>query len=239
MSYSCINVTDVTVRSAEFYIRTNWIQSEDTNLLKKHVLARGAHLLLIPTSFITVAVDTIIGLGAGMKAIFTLGKDEQTFRVAYKQLTSSNKLFAKPYCHFLLTINPEAKFSGSAANQLFIANQLGLATQATIHADGNGFLSNLMIDEIKKTTRACYNSDNLLKQHVASRLTFALLAVSCLVARAVDGIIGIPAAGLCILTGGKFESLNNLAYRTLQAPGIINDLFYCIIKFINPWTGVR
>lgn len=105
-----------------------------------------------------------------------------------------------------------------------------------ISGDGDGFLSDLVINPLKDIARSCYNSDNFLKRHVASRLTYALLAVSCLVTRAVDGIIGIPAAGLSILTGGKFESLNNLAYRTLQAPGIINDLFYCTIKFINPWT---
>lgn len=178
-------------------------------------MARGAHLLLTPASFITSAVDTIIGLGAGLGAICTLGKNKQTFKVACNHLSSSDKLFVRPYVNFLKTINPEAKISG----------------------DGDGFLSDLVINPLKNIARRCYNSDNFLKRHIASRLTYALLAVSCLVTRAVDGIIGIPAAGLSILTGGKFESLNNLAYRTLQAPGIINDLFYCTIKFINPWTG--
>ena len=38
--------------------------------------------------------------------------------------------------------------------------------------------------------------------------------------RVADGIIGIPATALSILTAGKFESLNNLAYRSLQAPDL-------------------
>jgi hypothetical protein len=95
----------------------------------------------------------------------------------------------------------------------------------------------LVINSLKALARSCYKSDNFLKRHVASRLTYALLAVSCLATRVADGAIGVAAAGLSVLTGGNFESLNNLAYRTLQAPGIINDLFYCTIKFINPWTG--
>ena len=235
MSYS--NVTYATTKPAEHYVDRNWVQSDETTFLKKHVLARGAHLLLTPASFITSAVDTIIGLGAGIGAICTLGKHRQTFKVASNHLSSSNKLFVRPYVNFLQTINPEAKFSGDAANQPYIVRYLGLAKQATISGDGDGFLSDLVINPLKDTARTCYNSDNFLKRHVASRLTYAVLAVSSLVTRAVDGIIGIPAAGLSVLTGGKFESLNNLAYRTLQAPGIINDLFYCTIKFINPWTG--
>lgn len=230
MSYT--NVTYASTKPAEHYVASSWVQSDETTFLKKHVLARGAHLLLTPASFITSAVDTIIGLGAGIGAICTLGKHQSTVKVAFNHLSGSNKLFVRPYVNFLQTINPEAKFSGDAANQPF-----GLAKQAMISGDGDGFLSDLVINPLKNIARSCYNSDNFLKRHVASRLTYALLAVACLVTRAVDGIIGIPAAGLSILTGGKFESLNNLAYRTLQAPGIINDLFYCTIKFINPWTG--
>ncbi len=235
MSY--INITGATTLPAEFYVDRNWVQPRKINFFKKHVLARGAHLLLTPASFITSAVDTVIGLGAGVGAICTLGKHTQTFKVACNHLCRSNRLFVRPYVNFLQTINPKAKFSGNAANQPYIARYLGLVKQATISGDGDGCLSDWVINPLKGIARSCYNSDNFLKRHVASRLTYVLLAVSCLVTRAVDGIIGIPAAGLSILTGGKFESLNNLAFRTLQASGIISDLFYCTIKFINPWTG--
>ncbi len=102
---------------------------------------------------------------------------------------------------------------------------------------GNGFITHFVTDALKNIARDCYRSENLLIQHVASRLTYAVLAISSLVTRAVDGVIGIPAAGLAILTFGKIESLNNLAYRSLQTPGIVEDLFYCTIKIINPWTG--
>lgn len=238
MSYT--NVTYASTKPAEHYVDSNWVESDKTTFLKKHVLARGAHLLLAPASFITSAVDTIIGLGAGIGAICTLGKHQPTIKAAFNHLSSSNKLVVRPYVNILQTINPKAKFSGDLANQPYVVRYLAQCTDykpPMISGDGDGFISDIVINSLKNVARACYNSDNFLKRHVASRLTYALLAVSCLVTRAIDGIIGIPAAGLSILTGGKFESLNNLAYRTLQAPGIINDLFYCTIKFINPWTG--
>lgn len=230
MSYISLNYTFTT--PAEDYIDINLVHDDDTTFVKKHILARGAHILLTPVSFITSAVDTIIGLGAGIGAICTLGTHKQTFNVACYHLSSSKELFVLPYVNFVQTINPEARFS-----EAYIVRYLGLAKKAMISGDGVGFLSDFVINPLKNIARSCYNSDNFLTRHVASRLTYALLAVSCLVTRAVDGIIGIPAAALSILTVGKFESLNNLAYRTLQAPGIIGDLFYCTIKFINPWTG--
>jgi hypothetical protein len=235
MSYS--NVTYALIKPVENYVDSNWVRPVKTPFIKKHVLARGAHFVLAPASFITSAVDTIIGLGVGIGAICTLGKHYPTFKIAHNHLSGSRGLFVRPYKNLLQTINPEAKFSGDLANESHLVRQLRLAKQAKISGDGDGFLSDLVIDPLKDIARSCYNSDNFLKRHVASRLTYALLAISCLVTRVVDGIISIPVAGLSILTGGKFESLNNLAYRTLQAPGIINDLFYCTIKFINPWTG--
>src|ERR1700730_2701983 len=44
-----------------------------THFLKKHVAARGAHLLLIPGSFIECTLHTIYGLGCGILALIPLG----------------------------------------------------------------------------------------------------------------------------------------------------------------------
>jgi hypothetical protein len=222
------NITHASIRPIENYVVRNWVISDQTNFLKRHIVARGAHFILSPASFITSSVDTIIGLVAGMGAICTLGKHRPTFKMAFEQLAGASQLLARPYVHILKTINPQARFSGDDSDR-----------KVAISGDGEGFISNLIINPLKNVARECYNSDSVLKRHVASRLTYALLAISCLVTRAVDGLIGIPAAGLSILTGGKFEFLNNLAYRALQAPAIINDLFYCTIKFINPWAGVE
>ena len=57
-------------------------------------------------------------------------------------------------------------------------------------------------------------------------------------ARVVDAIIGVFAGLASLITLGKIGSINNLAHRALQFPGLVKDLFYCGTKFINPWTGV-
>jgi hypothetical protein len=213
--------------AADHYVNHNLVQSNETTFLKKQILARGARFVLTPASFISSALDTIIGLGAGIGAILTLGTHASTFKVAINHLSNSKMLVALPYVNILLTINPEAKVAENSTNKY---------KPPMIRADKDGLISDIVINSLRNVARTCYNSDNFLKRHVATRLTYVLLAVSCLVTRVVDGIIGIPAAGLSILTGGKYESLNNLAYRTLQTPGIIYDLFYCTIKLINPWN---
>jgi hypothetical protein len=222
MSY--INIHKELTEPAANYIETNWILSHKTTFLKKQVLARGAYFCLTPAAFITHAIDTIIGLGIGLGALCTLGIHKPTVKMAINHLSDSKQLFANTYINFLKFINP-----GAYAD-------LNSSQEPTISAEGNGFLSDFVDKPLRDLARDCRNSDNILKRHITSRLTYALLAISCLVTRAIDGIIGIPAAALSILTLGKFESLNNLAYRTLQAPGIIRDLFICTIKFINPWT---
>jgi hypothetical protein len=178
-------------------------------------------LFFAPALFITSAVHTIVGLGVGIGIICTNGKHQPTIDVTFNHLCSSNLLFTLPYAIFLDTINPEAK--------IFEPNKEAVFSR---------FLINF-INPLNEFAESCYNSDNFLKKHVASRLTCVLLAVSCLVNRAADGVIGIGAGCLSIVTVGKYKPLNNLAFKTLQAPGIINDLFYCTIKFINPLNGIK
>ena len=234
------NITTSTVKLAESYVRSNWVKSDEKNFLKNHIFARCAYLILAPASIITSAVDTIIGLGAAVGTICTFGKHTPTYNIAYKHISFSRNLIVGPYVNILRTINPKAKFTRNLEDECYAKRHFGTKPDYTpplVSVDGDGFTSNLVKDPLKNKARSCYNSDNFLKRHISSRLTYALLAVSCIVTRAVDGIIGIPAAALSILTGGKFKTLNNLTFRALQAPAIIDDLFYCTIKFINPWTG--
>lgn len=231
MSY--INITQTIIIPVEQsvqsrYVDINFIHPERASFLEKEVLVRASYFLLAPASLITCALDIIVGLGAGLGVIWNLGKNPQTFKITCNHLLSSKLLLVKPYVNLLKTINPEAKFSSEKSYLWY---------RPAISADGDGFLTDLIISPLKELGRNCCKSNNYLKRNVASRLAYGLLAISCLVTRAFDAVIGVGAASLSIFTRGKFEDLNNLAFRALQAPGIINDLFYCLIKSINPRSG--
>lgn len=236
-----ININCSSIKPTRNYIEENWVHSNQTNFFKKQILARATFLVLAPSSLIIGAVDTIVGLGAAIGSLCTLGKHKPIFEAAISHLASSDKLVALPYLNILQTINPAATLMGDLSNEpeeiRSLAESRGFVP-AMISADGNGFITDRAIHSLKTIAKSCYNSENFLKRHVSSRLTYVLLAISCVVTRAVDGIIGVAAAALSILSMGQFISLNNLAYRSLQTTGIISDLFYCTIKFVNPWTGL-
>jgi len=220
MSYS--NISYASTSLARDYVTANWAQSD--RFLKKHIFARGAFLVLAPCSFITSAVDIMVGLGVGIGAICSFGTNYRLVKVTFNYLSSSNKIVLRPYVNILSAIKLEDTFPQN---------------MRVLSPHGDGFLSNIPSEYLKSKARECYDSRNLLKRHLISRLTYILLAIVCLITRVIDGIISIPAAGFSILSGGEFGLLNNLAYRTLQAPGIINDLFYCTLKFINPWARTQ
>lgn len=186
------------------------------NFVKKHVKGRCARLILIPASFTTCALDTIYGLGVGIGAICTGGKKAKLSTTAFNYLTNSNLMLSIPYSNLLRMINPKADVSPKALS----------------HCDG--VLSHTVNFSLKGLASKYYQSTNSFKHHVASRLTYALLAVTCIVARTVDGIIGVAAAILSIVTVGKFTRLNDLAWKTLQPTGIIEDLWFCTMHCINP-----
>jgi hypothetical protein len=216
-----LTITSASTNVVESYIISNLSHSSTESFIKANILSRSLHLILTPISFITNSIDVIIGFGAGIGAICTLGKHEPTFTVAVTHLDNAKNLALGPYKNILRTINPNIIFSKNP------------------DVYGEGFLSDFIIATLSPIAADFSDSDNFLKRHVASRLTYALLAIACLVTRVVDGIISIPAAALSILTIGQFASINSLAYRTLQAPAIISDLFYYLISFINPWAGTE
>lgn len=212
-------------------LNNNWIYSQDS--LKKHVGTRAAYLTLAPTSFITTTVDTVVGIGAGIGSVLTLGLCEQLDEFAFHQLHLSNNILTRPYEALLRTVNPKAAIYDGILSRTRAGK---LLKQPSIKLQGKGFVTDPVFKKLSAFAKKCASSEDCLKQHVVSRLTYALLAISLLVTRAVDGILAIPAVAASFLTLGTYESVNNLAFRTLQATGIVHDLFHCTIKVINPWT---
>jgi hypothetical protein len=222
-----MSLNNILIFPAKNYIHTNYVMADSVNQIKNPFLARVAYSTLIPGTFITSAIDTLFGLGLGIAAVCTLGSQKNVVEKAHKFLRSSPKLFVRPYANFLRVINPL-----SAKNSAF--------QKPLIKKSGDGFLSNFVIRPLIGFANHCTRSDNLLKREVVSRLTYVLLAISCIATRVLDGMICIPATILSIFTFGNCNSLNNLAYRSLQVTGIIQDLFFCTIRVMHPVsTGLR
>lgn len=214
MSY--INMNHTLTKPIQKYVDDHWVNSKKAGFVKKEILARVAHLGLIPASFVFNALDTIIGVGAAGVTVLTLGLNERTGLVTGKHLNSSKKLFAGPYLNLLKTINPKAEVDESI---------------------DSGFLSRLVSDILKEiATDFTDDNKNVFSKHVVSRALYALAGLSSLVTRVADGIISVPVVCISLLTLGKFSVINDLAYTTLQAPGVVNDFIFSTIKVINPFV---
>ncbi|MFI0435552.1 MAG: hypothetical protein ACH350_07500 [Parachlamydiaceae bacterium] len=214
------------IKNAEMYIDAYAVKGCKGDE-KKFVRASRMYCVLVPTSFIAHAADTVIGLGAAILAIGTLGVlgTQTAEKYCYN---SSRDLLAKSYYHILRAINPKEKdpfshpISDSFPESFF---GLFLNIRSIIYKNITPFY-----DKAKDLSR----SSNFLEKHVISRCTYALLAVAYLVTKVVEGIFCIPIAAFSILTAGKYKNLNQLARLTLAAPSIIYHLFCCIMGFINP-----
>ena len=200
------------------HVKSDWVNSHLAKVYEKQIFARVAFLAIAPLSFVTNATDTMIGVVSGVGSIITCGAHKATNVFASQHLHYSKRLLVTPYVCLLRAINPTVSHE----------------------EEKEGPAASFVIKLLKNIAKDCRESDYLLERHVASRLTYALLAISAVVARAADGVIGVIAAFFSFFTVGYFEWLNNSAIEGLTATGIINDLFCCAIKFINPWEeGVK
>ncbi len=229
MQYINISLTN---RSNAFF--SKYINNNLSNSELKH---RGASFGFGCIKFVTSIADTIIGMGLGCGDIVTAGKIESLHKLSVSQLDFSYKILSPSYRNFLKAINPKAHFSDEV-NTYDINFQKRNSEinhkPPMISCRGNGLLADSIALSLDNFANRSYQSDNLIKKYVISRLTYPVLALACLVTRLVDGIIGLLAATFSLLTLGKFTLLNNIAVRGLESTGIINDFFYCVIKTINP-----
>lgn len=141
-------------------------------------------------------------------------------KFTFDHLENSSMLVRLPYDLLLRTINPNAEFP----------------RLATVNRgyQGQGFLTAFVKTPLREFAQNQHTSSNWFNRNVVSRLTYALLIPACIITRVADAIIAAVAIPLSLITGGAFGSLNNLAARTSEAPALIFDLVYCVLKIINP-----
>lgn len=214
-----INVTRAVGFPIVAYVQGELVYAQETTFAKKEIAARGLSLLGIPTFLMTGAIDTIIGAGAGIVSIATLGMWDEPVWIAFNHLTGGDTMVANAYFAALSAINP--KFAIGSDKDL-------------ISVGGRGFSTQFIFKPITNLANECRRSDHFLVRQFVSRCVYLALAIACLITRLLDALISVPAVLLSFITLGKNASLNNLASRTLQSIGIISDLFYCMIGMINP-----
>jgi hypothetical protein len=211
-----MSITKTLIDPAVSYIDSTWTTSTNTS---EKIYARTANLLLAPVVLITCALDTILGLGATLGVVCTLGRHNIIADQAATLMLHSTKLLTAPYMQLLKTIDPKQRSYEKKYTNNYTCDK-GLLTEKIT----------FIFAHILKISK----SQNFFNRHIVSRLCFALLAMASLVTRVVDGLIGVLAASVSLLTLGYFHNVNQIAYQNLQAPGIITDIFVCILGILNP-----
>jgi len=69
--------------------------------------------------------------------------------------------------------------------------------------ESNGLITDAVSEALENKAYQCVKSDNFFKRHIASRLTYSLLAVSSVITRLADLINGVVAAVFSFLSMEK------------------------------------
>jgi hypothetical protein len=200
------------------------LDGSGVNFVHRHVTARVGSLLLAPASVISSAIDTVAGLAAGAISLLTLGLEKRTVNFAARELSGTGNLISKPVEFLLRTINPKASFGRLYEN--LRSDDINVAINEIPMAGAvGGRAHNLAL------------SKNIFVRHVVARGAYLATGIAAVISRVALAVLAVPAVALSVATFGCVESINSFASKTLRLPGLVNDLFMCTVKFINPWAG--
>ena len=177
------------------------------------------------TFLITSTVDLAIGVLSSCANLLTLGLINKLHDYSLFTLKSgANGLLAKPFGCFL-----------QALSDLSLKNERYLFKDSQNLMDQrNGYLTDYIYSFGEIPTKLTSQAENFLGRHIGSKLSYPLLLVSCAITRVVDLLLGVGASAIAILTFGQFEKIYQLAFKALQAPAILYDIFYTVTLTINP-----
>lgn len=187
-----------------------------------HLKTRACHLALVPCRLVLGVIDAVGGsLVATASCLFFSERCIGGRRGAYVAglfFTGSTLMLSDTAAYTIQALNPRASFSNDAK----------------ISSDGVGLTRNFVQLCEKKLFTACYSKQaSKFTKKVIPRLTAPLLFVAKCISRIVDLALGLLAYSASLLTFGKIDSINNIAYRGLQIPGLISDTFDCIYTMIR------
>lgn len=172
-------------------------------------LKRGARFATAPLFVISSALDVLLSMCTIIPAVI----NKKAFDLTFKNLSSSKNILSTPLTCILKSIRPQTPIDYDAEN--------GGRVSKYFDTKALNYL----------------NSPNRLVQEFGSRGAHFLQLLACIVKRTIEAVI-CPFALLAVLfTRGNNEKVNNLACATLKCTGIINDIFYAVIKMLNPRMG--
>lgn len=216
---SDVSITKQTIERLEHYIFQNWIFHPKTSCFKREFLSRCARILTIPLTLITAILDTIVALGISIAAYGSLGMLTKVTLRACEHFESTRLILIKPIFNFFQFINPRTR----------------VAASTIIEPNGHGFVSDRVLSLIDLANRTSASSICFVR-HVVSRTLYLVSTIAFIIARLIDAIIAPFATLFALCALGTNHTLNNLAFRALQVPGVIEDIYCCTIRIINPWA---
>ncbi|MBA3956816.1 MAG: hypothetical protein H0X51_00260 [Parachlamydiaceae bacterium] len=199
-----------------------YYDATETNWCGRSILFRGGKLGLAGLSVVCNSTDLLRGLIFGIGTLLTAGLHSNTYSRSMKYLSSSNYIAAETYLHLLSAVNPD------------YAN----SRDCLLSPDGHGIIAVVVDKHFRKFATKCNNSPNLFVNQVVCRLTYLSLILAQIICRVADGVLGVIGMAFSFMTIGKITFFNRLAFRGLQAPGLLRDIFYCTTKCLNPKAGV-
>jgi uncharacterized membrane protein YiaA len=184
--------------------------------LTQEIEIRGDHLSRAGEEAIIGIGHLFVGVGNGLFSFTPIGFRERVLEDSRYNLTEAGKIFAKPYEHFLLALNPNAKISPS-----LVSDSWGKCVE-----NFRDKAEDLSLDK------------NFLKRYLASRVIYTIHLIGLAAIRAVQAVVGCFGAIFSLCLFGLSPSLNRIAYDGLKFPLIILDCFYCGVKWISPRTNL-
>jgi hypothetical protein len=184
------------------------------------VLYLGSALIYPITSALDLLIGTILAVGA----LLTQGKYSCWNKQARVILFIGGcGIITSIFYSLLHVINPEAL-------------PIKKHSEVFFH-EPDGTTHQYLAKFFKITGRAYKESDSVLERHLFSRVTYCVYTLSSPLSRIIDFVIGLFFAAYAISKKGASERLNRRALADLRVGCIVHDLYYGLLKTINPWAG--
>ena len=162
--------------------------------------------------------DIALGILLASCSLLTFGAFKQLNQQAFHSTLQGGLSIASSLKGVIKFLNPHASF------KINNPSQEGITVFAA--------------KKLQKWAEELSDSKNLCLKHGLSRLAYFGSTLLSIATRITDLAIGLLAAPIALVTFGTFEKVNSLAFKGLLAPLIFKDIYFCMLKTLNPWAPI-